>query len=103
MLRDESYVGERLGPQLDDAMRCFLSDPSRNHFDAENGALSVLKLLDWDHAGFEHGRQGIDSLKTFFNRYADVLGTTPAARAKVRAGRFKLRSLDYAWSLNDAR
>ena len=103
MLRDEAYVGERLGPQLDDAMRRFLSDPSRNRFDAKNGTLSVSKLLDWDHADFEHGRQGIDSLKNLFNRYADVLSTTPAARAEVRAGRFKLRYLDHAGSLNDAR
>ena len=103
MLRDEAYVGERLGAQLDDAMRRFLSDPSRNRFDAENGTLSVSKLFDWYHADFEQGHQGIDSLQSLFIRYADVLATTPAARAEVRAGRFKLRYLDYDWSLNDAR
>ena len=103
MLREEAYVGERLGAQLDDAMRRFLSDPSRNRFDAQNGTLSVSKLFDWYHADFEQGHQGIDSLQSLFNRYADVLATTPAARAEVRAGRFKLRYLEYDWSLNDAR
>jgi len=103
MLREEAYVGERLAAQLDDAMRRFLSDHSRNRFDAQNGTLSVSKLFDWYHADFEHGHQGIDSLQSLFIRFADVLGTTPAARAEVRAGRFKLRYLDYDWSLNDAR
>lgn len=103
MLRDEAYVGERLGAQLDDAMRRFLSDASRNRFDAQNGTLSVSKLFDWYHADFEHGHQSIDSLQSLFMRYADVLGTTPATRAELRAGRFKLRYLDYDWSLNAAR
>ena len=103
MLREEAYVGERLGAQLDDAMRRFLSDRSRNRFDAQNGTLTVSKLFDWYHADFEHGHQGIDSLQGLFVRYADVLGTTPAARAELRAGRFKLSYLDYDWSLNDAR
>lgn len=103
MLREDAYVGDRLEAQLDDAMRRFLSDHSRNRFDALNGTLSVSKLFDWYHADFEHGHQGIDSLQSAFMRYADVLGTTPAARADIRAGRFKLRYLDYDWSLNDAR
>jgi len=62
---------------------------------------SVSKLFDWYHADFEHGHQGIDSLQSLFIRYGDVLATTPAARAEVRAGRFKLRYLDYDWSLNE--
>ena len=103
MLRGEAYVGERLGAQLDDAMRRFLSDSSRNRFDAQTGTLSVSKLFDWYHADFERGLQGIDSLQSLFMRYADALVTTPAARAEVRAGRFNLRYLDYDWSLNDAR
>ena len=105
MLREEAYVGDRLGAQLDDALRRFLSDASRNRFDTQNGTLSVSvsKIFDWYHADFEHGHQGIDSLQSLFLRYADVLATAPAARAELRAGRFKLRYLDYDWSLNDAR
>ena len=103
MLRDEAYVGERLGPQLDDAMRRFLSDRSRNRFDAENGTVSVSKLFDWYRADFEHGHQGFDSLQTLVIRHADVVGATAEGRAEIRAGRFKLRYLDYDWSLNDAR
>ncbi|MBC8057406.1 MAG: DUF547 domain-containing protein [Rhizobiales bacterium] len=103
MLREEAYVGERLGAQLDDAMRRFLSDRSRNRFEAESGTLSVSKLFDWYHADFDRGHQGLWSLQTLFIRYADTLGTTPASRAEIRAGRFKIVHLDYDRSLNDAR
>lgn len=101
MLREEAYVGERIEAQLDDALRRFLSDRSRNRFDAENGTLSVSKLFDWYHADFERGHQDIASLQSLFMRYADAMGTSPAARADLRAGRFKFRYLDYDWSLND--
>ena len=103
MLRDEAYVGERLGAQLDDALRRFLSDRSRNRFEAESGTMAVSKLFDWYRADFEHGYQGLASLQTLFIRYADVLGTTPASRTEIQAGRFKIVHLDYDWSLNDAR
>lgn len=102
MLRNEAYVGERLGSQLDDAMRRFLSDRSRNRFDAQNGTVSLSKIFDWYHADFERGLQGFDSLQTLVIRYADLLGTTAEARAEIRAGRFKFRFLEYDWSLNDA-
>lgn len=103
MLRDEAWVGERLGAQLDDAMRRFLSDRSRNRFDAASATMSVSKLFDWYRADFEHGHAGIDSLQSLFIRYAGVLGTTPAAQAEIRSGRFKIGFLDYDWSLNDTR
>ena len=103
MLRDEAYVGERLGAQLDDAFRRFLSDRSRNRFEAESATLSVSKLFDWYHADFERGHQGLSSLQTLFIRHADALGTTPTSSAEIRAGRFKIVHLDYDWSLNDAR
>jgi hypothetical protein len=96
MLRDEAYVGERLGAQLDDAMRRFLSDRSRNRFDAQSGTLRVSRLFDWYRGDF-------DSLPALFIRYADVLGATPAAQAEMRGGRFSIDFLDYDWSLNDAR
>ncbi|MEO5697305.1 MAG: DUF547 domain-containing protein, partial [Burkholderiaceae bacterium] len=41
MLRDRAFVAERLDAQLDDAMRRFLSDATRNRFDAGSGTLAV--------------------------------------------------------------
>ena len=103
MLRSEAYVADRLGAQLDDGMRSFLSDRSRNRFDAAAGTLSVSRIFDWYRKDFEQGHQGIASLQGHFARHADVLASTPQAQADIRAGRYKLAYLDYDWALNDAR
>lgn len=103
MLRNEAYLAERLDAQLDDALRRFLSDRSRNRFDAGTGTLAVSKIFDWYRKDFERGHHGFDSLQALFAQHADVLGATPQAQADIRAGRYKLSFLDYDWALNDAR
>ena len=103
MLRHEAFVADRMDAQLDDAMRRFLADRSRNRFDAGTGTLSVSKIFDWYRKDFERGHKGFDSLQTLFARHADVLGTTPQAQVDLRAGRYKMAFLDYDWALNDAR
>lgn len=103
MLRNEAFVAERLDAQLDDALRRFLSDRSRNRFDAGAATLSVSKIFDWYRKDFERGHKGFDSLQTVFARHAEVLGPTPLAQAEIRTGRYKLAFLDYDWALNDAR
>ena len=103
MLHNEAFVPERLDFQLDDALRRFLSDRSRNRFDAAAGTLAVSKIFDWYRKDFEQGYKGNDSLKTFFARHAESLASTPPMQAELRAGRYKLAFLDYNWALNDAR
>lgn len=103
MLRSEAFFAERLDAQLDDALRRFLSDRSRNRFGVGTATLSVSKIFDWYRKDFERGYKGYDSLQTLFARHADALGATPQAQTEIRAGRYKLAYLDYDWSLNDAR
>lgn len=103
MLRNEAFVPDRLEVQLDDSLRRFLSDRSRNRFDAATGTLEVSRIFDWYRKDFEQGHRGFDSLPTLFARYADVLGTTPSEQAQIRSGRARIQYLDYDWSLNDAR
>jgi hypothetical protein len=107
MLRNEAFVANRLDAQLDDGLRRFLSDRTRNRFVTSTGAsagtLQVSKLFDWYRKDFEQGHRGFDSLQTLFARYAEVLADTPAAQREIRAGRARIAFLDYDWSLNDAR
>ncbi len=103
MLRDEAFVANRLDAQLDDGLRRFLSDRTRNRFDASAGTLQVSKLFDWYRKDFEQGHRGFDSLQALFARHAEVLADTPAAQGEIRAGRTQIVFLDYDWSLNDAR
>lgn len=101
MLRNEAFVAERLDIQLDDAMRRFLSDRTRNRF--AGGKLEVSKIFDWYGEDFRLGHRGIASLPAFLARYADVLAEAPADRERVRAQKAELGFLDYDWKLNDAR
>ncbi|PKO72209.1 MAG: DUF547 domain-containing protein [Betaproteobacteria bacterium HGW-Betaproteobacteria-14] len=102
MLRPEAYVAARLEAQLEDGMRRFLSDASRNRFEAADGRLRVSKLFDWYGKDFERGHAGFDSLGAVFARYADRLAPDAAGRARIRAGDYALSYLEYDWRLNDA-
>lgn len=103
MLRAEAFVAERLDTQLDDGLRRFLSDATRNRFDASSGRLQVSKIFDWYGKDFEKGHQGYDSLKTTFARHASQLAATPEAQARLRNGDYRVEFLDYDWRLNDSR
>ena len=46
MLRNEAYTAERLETQLEDGMRRFFSDRTRNRYDAASHSLRVSKLFD---------------------------------------------------------
>jgi len=103
MLRNDAFTAERLDGQLDDAMRRFMSDRSRNRFDAADGVLRVSKIFDWYGKDFEQGHRGYDSLKTVFARHADQLADSADDRARIRAGSYRLDFLSYDWALNDVR
>ena len=101
MLRAEAFVAEHLDAQLDDGLRRFLGDATRNRFDAASGRLLVSKIFDWYGKDFEQGHRGYDSLKTTFARHAEQLATAPEARARLRKGDYRVDFLDYDWRLND--
>jgi hypothetical protein len=103
MLRPDAFTPEKLDAQLDDGMKRFLADATRNRYDAAGGRLQVSKIFDWYGKDFEKGHKGYDSLKATFARHAAQLATTPEAQAKVRSGDYKLEFLDYDWKLNDSR
>ena len=101
MLRNEAFVDTKLDAQLDDAMRRFMSDRTRNRYDAASGKLEVSKIFDWYGKDFERGHKGFSSVKQAFSRYADQLADKPEDRAAVRAQSAQVAFLDYDWALND--
>jgi hypothetical protein len=102
MLRPEAFVAERLDAQLEDGMRRFMADASRNRFDGASGRVQLSKIFDWYGKDFEKGHKGFDSLKSLVARYADLLASSAEARAKLKAGDFRIEFLDYDWRLNDS-
>lgn len=110
MLREEAYVADRLEPQLEEQARRFLSDRSRNRYDAASGRLEVSRIFDWfeqDWAGGYRGFEGktapVLSREQYFAGYAALLADAPGHRKLIEARKAGLRFLDYDWTLNDAR
>jgi Protein of unknown function, DUF547 len=100
MLRSEAFVAERLEAQLEDSLRRFLSDRTRNRFNPQSGKLEVSRIFDWYGKDFEKGHKGFSSVKQGLSRYADLLADKPEDRARVRGQQAEVAFLDYDWSLN---
>jgi hypothetical protein len=92
-LRSEAYRAKTLDEQLTQAARSFISDPSKNRFDAAARTLRLSPIFDWFRADFERSSA---SLPAFVARYAE-----PAvATALSSGGEVRIEFLDYDWSLN---
>jgi hypothetical protein len=96
MLREEAYVAARLEAQLEDQARRFLSDRSRNRYDARGGRLEVSRIFDWYGEDFTPRER-------YFARYAELLADEPGARRRIARGEAGISFLDYDWLLNDSR
>lgn len=102
-LREEAFVAERLNAQLDQQMLRFMSDRTRNRWNAQRGRLEVSKIFDWFGEDFRLGHQGVASLPAFLARYAEQLADAPADRERIRSQQADIAYLDYDWKLNAAR
>ena len=99
-LHNEAYTGALLDTQLESATKNFLSDHSRNRYNAQTNRLEVSKIFDWYKQDFESGWHNWNSLNDFFAHYADKLTDTQEARQAVAAGKVDVDFLDYNWNLN---
>lgn len=96
-LRPEAFVADKMDAQLDDQMRRFLGDRTRNRFNAADGVLSVSAIFKWFAEDFDSAGGG---LHAWLSARAEMLATKEADRARLRRGDFELRHLSYDWSLN---
>jgi hypothetical protein len=99
-LRNEAYSGDRLDAQLDDGVSRFLSDRSRNRYNAGSGKLEVSKIFDWYGKDFA-ARAG--SVEAWLARYADRLADDATQQQRIRDKKARLDFLDYDWALNDVK
>lgn len=97
-LRAEAYTGAKLNAQLEDAVRIFLSDRSRNYFD--DGRLYLSSIFKWYREDFERGWGGSNSLGEFVARYSSELGLSAEQAETLAKGNMRIRFLSYNWALN---
>jgi Protein of unknown function, DUF547 len=93
-LRGEAYVGSKLNQQLDEQMRNWISDKTRNSFDAATGEIKVSKIFDWYSKDFESWGGGVSKVLAKFGD-----DQVRAALAKNK----KIEFLDYDWKLNEVK
>lgn len=99
-LRPEPYRSASLGEQLTDQQRRFLTDRSRNRFNASRGELSVSSIFKWYGEDFTANGKGLEA---WLATHATFLAEAPIDRARIANGQFKLEYLSYDWKLNDLR
>lgn len=98
-LRDEAFTAAKLDAQLEDGMKRFMSDRTRNR--VANGQLEVSSIFKWFKEDFEKGHQGLNKLEDVFARYATQLTSNPAEQARLKDRSLRITHLDYDWALND--
>ncbi|MBY0269021.1 MAG: DUF547 domain-containing protein [Burkholderiales bacterium] len=110
MLREEPYVAERLDAQLEEQTRRFLSDRSRNRYNAADNTLEVSEIFKWfsedwtsAYRGFDGKGPAMQSREQFFAKYAVLLADQPAQQQLIAERKAAIRHLDYDWALNDVR
>ena len=102
MLREEAFVADRVDAQLDEQTVRFMSDRSRNRV-AADGSIEVSKIFEWYKTDFEKGFKGIKSREQYFARFAKQMTDNAEHQKAVVDGKAPIKTLDYDWTLNDAR
>jgi hypothetical protein len=95
----EAFTAPKLDAMLEDGMRRFIGDRTRNRYD--NGKLQVSNIFKWFKEDFEKGNKGFGKVEDVFAKYADLLTTDETARNQIKAKSISISHLDYDWSLND--
>ncbi len=103
MLRKDAYTAIHLEEQLEDGLRRFLSDRTRNRFDPTKQELQVSSIFRWYHDDFAKGHQASGSVTSLLRQHADDLADVARERDVIRNQQFEIEYLPYDWSLNDAK
>lgn len=96
-LRSEAYVGARLGEQLEDQTRRFLSDTTRTWY--RNGVLGLNRLFEAYEKDFGSSRK---EMILFVAPYLTLRPTEPQKK-RLDDGRPLVNYRTYDWSLNSQR
>jgi hypothetical protein len=106
MLGRAAFTANELDAQLESLMRAFLSDRSRNRYDAASNTL-LSPIFDWYKADFERGGKSFlgypngGGAAAVAARYADQLTGVASERTTLRGGGVAVKFLEYDWTLND--
>ena len=107
-LRNEPYQGNKLDEQLDDQARRFLGNSAKFKIDRGKNTLYLSPIFDWFAGDFvkKYGPKEIigrhDKKESAVLNFV-ALYLTGVQKDHVLAGKFKIKYLQYDWSLNEQR
>lgn len=94
-LASHAYLPETLDAQLEEAAVSFVNDPERNRFDAAGREASLSRIFDWYEEDFVGAAGSIGAYVAPYLR-------DPQVASGLASGSWKIRYLDWDWSLNGA-
>ncbi|MCK6449110.1 MAG: DUF547 domain-containing protein [Planctomycetes bacterium] len=94
-LRSQAFVADSLSAQLDEQVRAWLADTSRNRFDAAKKKAQVSEIFSWFKEDFV---RDAGSVREWLAKYAPEEHATWLRAAQKE---LDLSYLDYSWKLND--
>jgi hypothetical protein len=103
LLGAHAFTPDKLDAQLDELLKRFLSDRSRNRYNPKTRAVELSRIFDWYGKDFEKGSKGFASVADVAAKYADQLADVPDDRALLRDKKASIAFLEYDWSLNDVK
>jgi hypothetical protein len=93
ILQSEAYTADRLEEQLAGAARGFINDPARNRFDPAIREAELSSIFKWFEEDFEEASGSVQ-------KYLASLVDDAEVSALLARGDFRIRYLQYDWSLN---
>ncbi len=106
MLGKRALTADGLDAQLEDLMRRFMSDRSRNRYNSQARKLELSMIFDWYGEDFRRGGKsflgypGFTGVQDVGARFAELLADAEPDRAALRANTVPVAFLEYDWSLN---
>jgi hypothetical protein len=92
-LISEAYSADKLDLQLDKSARLFINNMDKNQFDINQKVARVSKIFDWFPEDFINHSE---TVQQYLGSYID----DPAIAESLLQNQFKLKYLNYDWSLN---
>ncbi|MHC4171069.1 MAG: DUF547 domain-containing protein [Planctomycetota bacterium] len=107
-LRGEPYEGDKLDEQLDDQTRRFLGDSAKFKIDSRKATVHLSEIFKWFADDFVKKHSPKRNIGSHDKKMSAVLNfiapyLTDAQKDYVLAGKYKIKYVDYDWSLNEQR
>jgi hypothetical protein len=105
-LRTEPYVGKKLGQQLDDQSEQFMSNPKKFRIERDEQTVYLSSIFKWFGEDFTEEYRREPRINNFSTEQTAVLNFISKYLSEkqsqyIQAGDYRIRYLDYDWSLNE--